>query len=105
MPKEKWFTPNLFLAESGISSSKWSNHHRGFPLIKDKGWTQWINELEPTFKQKWMNNGIYELIMLFKTTMIVKPELLTTTLLFWNSGTNTFDFKMGPMSMTILDMA
>ncbi|RXH81217.1 hypothetical protein DVH24_005131 [Malus domestica] len=58
MPKEKWFTPNLFLAKSGISSSKWSNHRRGFPLMNDEGWAQWINELEPTFKKKWMNNAI-----------------------------------------------
>ena len=82
MPKEKWFTPNPFLAESGISSSKWSNHHRGFPLMKDEEWTKWINELEPSFKQKWMNNGIYELIMLSKTIVIVKPELLSTLFFF-----------------------
>ncbi|KAM1050591.1 hypothetical protein ACFXTH_032371 [Malus domestica] len=51
-----------------------------------------------------MNNNIYELIILSKTTVIVKPELLTTTLIFWNSGTNTFDFRMGLMSPTILDI-
>ena len=43
--------------------------------------------------------------MLSKSTVIAKLELLTTTLLFWNSGTNTFDFRIGPMSPTILDMA
>ncbi|KAM1040439.1 hypothetical protein ACFX2C_029719 [Malus domestica] len=73
--------------------------------MNDPTWTQWIDELEPTFKKKWMNNGIYELIMLSKPTIIPKPELLATSLLFWNSGTNTFDFHMGPMSPTILDMA
>ncbi|KAB2612491.1 hypothetical protein D8674_034807 [Pyrus ussuriensis x Pyrus communis] len=52
----------------------------------------------------WIDNGIYELIMLSKSTVIVKPELLTTALLFWNSGTNTFDFRMGLMSLTILGM-
>ncbi|KAB2612177.1 hypothetical protein D8674_036857 [Pyrus ussuriensis x Pyrus communis] len=104
MPKTKWFTTNLFLAESGISSSKWSQHRRGFPLMNDPAWIQWINKLEPMSKRKWMNNGIYELITLSKTTM-AKPELLTTAFLFWNSGTNTFDFKMGPISPTILDMA
>lgn len=57
--------------------------------MKDEGWMQWINKLEATFKQKWMNNDIYELIMLTKTIVIVKPELLTTTILFWNSGINT----------------
>ncbi|KAM1433285.1 hypothetical protein ACFX13_015579 [Malus domestica] len=105
MPRDNWFTPNLFLSESGISSSKWSQYHRGFPLMNDPAWVQWINELELIFKRKWMKNGIYELIMLSKTTVVAKSELLTTTLLFWNSGTNTFDFRMGPMSPTILDMA
>ncbi|KAM1284633.1 hypothetical protein ACFX2J_027304 [Malus domestica] len=52
-----------------------------------------------------MNNGIYKLTMLSKITIIAKPELLTTAILFWNSGTNTFNFRMGPMSPTILDMA
>ncbi|KAM1341990.1 hypothetical protein ACFX2F_006373 [Malus domestica] len=73
--------------------------------MNDLAWAQWVDELEPTFKKKWMNNGIYELIMLSKTTIIPKPELLASSLLFWNSGTNTFDFRMGPMSPTVLDMA
>ncbi|KAB2599039.1 hypothetical protein D8674_041197 [Pyrus ussuriensis x Pyrus communis] len=105
MPKVNWFTPNPYSVEAGILASKWCNYRRGFPLMKDYCWTQWINELEPIFKKKWMNNDIYELIMLSKTTVIAKPELLTTALLFWNSGTNTFNFKIGTMSLTILDMA
>ncbi|KAM1225630.1 hypothetical protein ACFX2G_045314 [Malus domestica] len=43
--------------------------------------------------------------MLSKSTVIAKPKLLTAALLFWNSGTNTFDFRMSSMSSTILDMA
>ncbi|KAM1720878.1 hypothetical protein ACFX12_022480 [Malus domestica] len=105
MARDNWFSPNLFLARSGISSSKWSSYRRGFPLMNDPAWAQWIDELEPTFKQKWMSNGIYELIMLSKISITPKPELLASALIFWNSGTNTFDFCMGPMSPTILDMA
>ncbi|KAB2597126.1 hypothetical protein D8674_000046 [Pyrus ussuriensis x Pyrus communis] len=92
------------MAESSISSSKWPNHHCDFPLMNDDAWVKWINELEPILKKKWMNNGIYELIMPSKITVVAKPELLTTVLLFWNSSTNTFDFRIGPMSPTILDM-
>ncbi|KAM1760420.1 hypothetical protein ACFX12_003294 [Malus domestica] len=73
--------------------------------MNDEVWVQSVNELEPIFKQKWMNNSIYELIMLSKTTVIAKPKLLTTTPPFWNSSTNTFDIRMGLMSPTILDMA
>ncbi|KAM1004500.1 hypothetical protein ACFX2C_004692 [Malus domestica] len=105
MPRGNWFTPNPYLAGSGISSSKWSLHRRGFPLMNDPTWAQWVDELEPFFKQKWMSNGIYELLVLSKTSIVPKPELLTFALLFWNTGTNTFDFRMGPMSPTILDMA
>ena len=72
--------------------------------MNDEAWVKWIDDLEPIFKQHWMKNGIYELIMLSKTTVVIKPELLTTALLFWNLGTNTFDFRMGPMFPTILDM-
>ena len=35
MPKDNWFNLNPFLDESGISSSKWSQHRRGFPLMND----------------------------------------------------------------------
>ncbi|KAM2189421.1 hypothetical protein ACFX1R_032858 [Malus domestica] len=42
--------------------------------------------------------------MLSKTMVVAKAELLTTTLFFWNTGTNTFDFQIGLMSLTILDM-
>lgn len=72
--------------------------------MNDKAWPQWVNELEPIFKKKCICNAIYELIMLSKVAVIAKLELLTTTLIFWNSRTNTFDFRIGPMSLTILDM-
>ncbi|KAB2635987.1 S2-RNase [Pyrus ussuriensis x Pyrus communis] len=42
-----------------------------------------------------MVNDIYKLIMLSKITVIAKPEILTTALIFWNNETNIFDFRMG----------
>ncbi|KAM2084314.1 hypothetical protein ACFX1R_022162 [Malus domestica] len=95
MPRGNWFTPNPYLAGSSISSSKWSLHRRGFPLMNDPTWAQWVDELEPFFKQKWMSNGIYELLVLSKTSIVPKPELLTSALIFWNTSTNTFDFSYG----------
>ncbi|KAM2902792.1 hypothetical protein COP2_002673 [Malus domestica] len=38
MPKDNWFSLNPYLAKSGISSSKWSSYHRGFPLMNDLAW-------------------------------------------------------------------
>ncbi|KAB2617769.1 hypothetical protein D8674_013638 [Pyrus ussuriensis x Pyrus communis] len=95
MPTANWFTPNPYSVESGILTSKWFTHRKSFSLMTDESWLQWVDELEPIWKRKWMNNGIYKLIMLSKVTMITKLELLTTTLLFWNTGTNIFDFQMG----------
>ncbi|KAM1748718.1 hypothetical protein ACFX12_009675 [Malus domestica] len=105
MSAANWFTSSPYSVEASISASKWSNFRRGFPLIKDKAWSQWVDEVEPIWKKKWMDNGIYELIMLFKVAVIAKLEFLTTTLIFWNNRTNTFDFRMGPMSLTVLNMA
>lgn len=105
MPTTNWFTPNPYSAEAGISGSKWSTHRRCFPLMKDEVWSQLVDKLKPIWKKKWTSNGIYELIMLSKVTVFAKPELLTTFLIFWNTGTNTFDFRMGHISPTILNMA
>lgn len=80
MPVANWFTICPYSAEAGISASKWSNFRRGFPLIRDEAWLQWVDELEPIWKQKWIANGIY-------------------------NRTNRFDFRMDPMSPTVLDMA
>ncbi|KAB2608629.1 formin-like protein 14 [Pyrus ussuriensis x Pyrus communis] len=52
-----------------------------------------------------MYNDIYKFIMFSKVTVITKPKLLTTTLFFWNIRTNTFNFRMGLISPTILDTA
>ncbi|KAM1310592.1 hypothetical protein ACFX2H_007130 [Malus domestica] len=94
-----------YFTEAGISASKWLNFRRGFPLMKDEAWFQWMDKLGPIWKQKWMANGIYKLIMMSKITVSIKHELLSTALLFWNNETNTFDFRIGPMTPTILDMA
>ncbi|KAM2123498.1 hypothetical protein ACFX1Q_021025 [Malus domestica] len=73
--------------------------------MNDPAWAKWIDDLELIFKKKWMNNDIYELILLSMITVVANPELLATSLPFWNSGTNTFDFRMDLMSPTVLDMA
>lgn len=52
-----------------------------------------------------MANGIYDLIMMSNTIVPIKYEFLSTAFLFWNNEINTFDFIMGLMTSTILDMA
>lgn len=65
-------------------------------MMKNKAYPHWVDELEPIWKQKWMVNDIYELIMMSKTIVPIKHELLATAFLFWNNGTNTFNFRIGP---------
>ncbi|KAM2989570.1 hypothetical protein FF2_003536 [Malus domestica] len=81
MPAINWFTLNPY-AEAGISTSKWSNFRKGFPLTKDEAWSQWVDELKPIWKQNWMTNDIYELIMMSKTIVPIKHEILSIALLF-----------------------
>ncbi|KAM2457978.1 hypothetical protein ACFX1W_006829 [Malus domestica] len=38
MPKANRFTFDPYSSKAGISSSKWSTHRKGFPLIKDEAW-------------------------------------------------------------------
>ncbi|KAB2625602.1 hypothetical protein D8674_017262 [Pyrus ussuriensis x Pyrus communis] len=95
MPTANWFTPNPYTTEAGISASKWSNFKRGFPLLKDE-----------------MANGIYELIMMSKTTIPIDGDFFTCKsrdktlkILARNTWMNTYDFRVGFMTPTILDMA
>ncbi|PQQ06234.1 uncharacterized protein Pyn_04914 [Prunus yedoensis var. nudiflora] len=61
--------------------------------------------MEPRYKACWLDNGIYHAII----CSIVQPQadspLLGSALVFWNSVSNTFDFWVGPMSISILDLA
>lgn len=78
---------------------------KGFSCDEGCSMVSMVDDLEPIWKQKWMANGICELIMMSKTIIPIKHEPLATALIFWNNGTNTFDFKIGPITPTILDMA
>lgn len=96
MPAANWFTLNPYSTKVGISTSKWSNFRRGFPLMRDEAWSQWVEEFELIWKQKWMAKGIYELITLSKVTVIAKPKFLTIDILLWNNGTSTFTLEWVP---------
>ncbi|CAL2256412.1 unnamed protein product [Prunus armeniaca] len=56
-------------------------------------WLDWINRLLPRHRAYWKRAGIYD------------ENLLAAALCFWNSASNTFDFCLGPMTPTLLDMA
>ncbi|CAL2254919.1 unnamed protein product [Prunus armeniaca] len=49
--------------------------------------------------------GIYDAILLSKQSINRDENLLATSFCFWNSPSNTFDFRVGLMARTLLDMA
>lgn len=61
--------------------------------------------MEPQFRDLWISNGIYYAIMGSTVPIQADTPLLSLALMFWNSDTNTFDFGVDLMSISILDLA
>ncbi|CAL9003845.1 unnamed protein product, partial [Prunus brigantina] len=68
-------------------------------------WVDWIDRLLPRFGAHWRRAGIYDTILLSKQSINRDENLLAAALCFWNSASNTFDFRIGPKAPTLLDMA
>ncbi|BBN68185.1 hypothetical protein Prudu_320S000300 [Prunus dulcis] len=68
-------------------------------------WADWIDRLLPRYGGHWRRAGIYDAILLSKQSINRDENLLAAALCFWNSASNTFDFRVGPMAPTLLDMA
>ncbi|CAL9019385.1 unnamed protein product [Prunus brigantina] len=80
--------PLCFQSSSALASHSWisKNLSRSFPSSEVRNssvkWVDWIDRLLPR-----------------------DENLLAAALCFWNSTSNTFDFHVGPMAPTLLDMA
>jgi hypothetical protein len=61
--------------------------------------------VEKEYKGYWKNYGIYPLIQFSRTDPKYKPELLIATLHFYEKSTNTFQFKCGMATPTLIDVA
>ncbi|CAL2230770.1 unnamed protein product [Prunus armeniaca] len=68
-------------------------------------WEDYIDKLLPRYGPHWKRAGIYDAILLSKQSVNRDENLLAAALCFWNSASNTFDFRIGPMAPTLLDMA
>ncbi|CAL2277714.1 unnamed protein product [Prunus armeniaca] len=68
-------------------------------------WADWIDRLLPRYGGHWKRTGIYDAILLSKQSINRDENLLAAALCFWNSARNTFDFRVGPMTPTLLDTA
>ncbi|CAL2247475.1 unnamed protein product [Prunus armeniaca] len=103
--------PLCFESSSALASHSWvsKNLSRSFPssVVRNSPvkWADWIDSLLPRFGAHWKRDGIYDVILLSKQSINRDENLLAAALCLWNSANNTFDFRVGPMSPTVLDMA
>ncbi|WJX34088.1 hypothetical protein P8452_22236 [Trifolium repens] len=78
---------------------------RAAPYTAHKDYIPWLDRVEKDFKDSWKSYGIYELIQFSRTGPKYKPELLVAALHFYEKSTNTFQFKCGMLTPTLLDIA
>ncbi|CAL2237641.1 unnamed protein product [Prunus armeniaca] len=103
--------PLCFESSSALASHSWvsKNLSRSFPSSEVRNspvkWADLIDRLLPRFGAHWKRAGIYDAILLSKQSINRDENLLAAALCFWNSASNTFDFRIGPMAPTLLDMA
>ncbi|CAL9024520.1 unnamed protein product, partial [Prunus brigantina] len=57
------------------------------------------------YKNSWLDNGIYHAITYSTIQLQADSPLLGSALMFWNNASNTFDFGVGSMLISILDLA
>jgi hypothetical protein len=75
------------------------------PYTAHKDYIPWLDRVEKDFKGFWENYGIYPLIQFSRTGPKYKPELLLAALHFYEKSTNTFQFRCGMLTPTLLDVA
>lgn len=89
----------------GKNSSVLGSNPEVVPSGKFKPLSEWVEDLCSKFGAKWKNNGIYDAIMLSKKKIALNLLMLSATVCYLNSTSNTFDFGLGPVTPTILDKA
>jgi hypothetical protein len=78
---------------------------RAAPYTAHKDYIPWLNRVEREYKDFWQSYGIYPLIQFSRTGPKYKPELLIAALHFYEKSTNTFQFRCGMLTPTLLDVA
>ncbi|CAL2229699.1 unnamed protein product [Prunus armeniaca] len=103
--------PLCFESTSVLAPHSWvsKNLSRSFPSSEVRNslvkWVDWIDRLLPRYGPHWKRAGIYDAILLSNQSVNKDENLLAAALCFWNSASNTFDFRIGLMAPTLLDMA
>ncbi|CAL2240046.1 unnamed protein product [Prunus armeniaca] len=103
--------PLCYQSSTSLASHTWvsKNLSHSFPSSEVRNsavkWSDWIDRLLPRHGTHWKRSGIYDAILLSRHSINRDENLLAAALCFWNSTSNTFDFRLGPMTPTLLDMA
>ncbi|CAB4268413.1 unnamed protein product [Prunus armeniaca] len=110
IPTHPILVPILVCRTEGVDCSNWNKMlpRFFFPKIDvsniDIRWVDWVVRMEPRYKGCWLDHGIYHAITCSTIQLQANSPLLGLALVFWNSASNTFDFGIGPMSISILDL-
>ncbi|CAL8174389.1 unnamed protein product [Prunus armeniaca] len=109
--KEDAEAPLCLQSSTALSSHTWvsKNLSHSYPSSEVRNsavkWSDWNDRLFSRHVAYWKKAGIYDAILLSKNSINKDENLLAAALCFWNSANNTFDFRLGPMSPTLLDLA
>jgi hypothetical protein len=98
--------PKIF-ATPTFNMSFFEPGHRVFrsaPIVSE-GYLQWLNKVEKQYASICRANGIFDLIQLSREGPKYHGEMILAALHFWENSTNTFHFKVGMMTPTLLDVA
>ncbi|CAL8993532.1 unnamed protein product [Prunus brigantina] len=97
--------PLCYQSSTSLASHTWvsKNLSRSFPSSEVRNSA--IDRLLPRHRSHWKRAGIFDAILLSKQSINRDENLLAAALRFWNSASNTFNFRLGPMTPTLLDMA
>ncbi|KAL5191633.1 hypothetical protein HKD37_04G010884 [Glycine soja] len=85
--------------------SKPNKLFRSAPSIAHKDYLPWLDRVEQAYEDLWKTYGIFDLIQFSRSGPEYRPEMLIAAMHFFESSTNTFQFKCGMMTPTLLDVA
>ncbi|CAB4278605.1 unnamed protein product [Prunus armeniaca] len=78
---------------------------RGWPTSGPEKWNKWLDRLSSLCDTQWREEGIYDAIMLCKSSFTCDRNLVAAGLCFWSTSTNTMKLRFGMMTPTLLDLA
>lgn len=76
---------------------------KSWPTV-NRTWIDWVDRVARAKGKVWKAAGIYDAIQLSKIDIPMDKNLVYAALFFWSVSTNSFHFRFGMMSPTVLDV-